>query len=195
MRTASLVALAALINSSVLVAQEHAPAAPASPTDIRLNVMFYVLLIFLIFSWILKKFAMGPIVAAVESREKALEEAIEGAKNDRAAAAALLTEQQKQITAARDEAQRLIAEARGTAEKMRHDMVEQTRRDQQDVLQRARNEIEREKERAVAELRREAVDLAIAGASRVIEQNLDSAANRKLVESYLGGLGNARVSQ
>ena len=42
-----------------------------------------------------------------------------------------------------------------------------------------------EKERAIVELRREAVDLAIKGAGKVIEQNLDSAANRKLVESFL----------
>jgi len=32
------------------------------------------------------------------------------------------------------------------------------------------------------------VDLAIAGASKVIERNLDTDANRKLVESYLGSV-------
>lgn len=35
---------------------------------------------------------------------------------------------------------------------------------------------------------REAVDLAIAGAGKVIERNLDSDANRKLVESFLGSV-------
>ena len=35
------------------------------------------------------------------------------------------------------------------------------------------------------QLRREAVDLALAGASKVIEQNLESQKNRQLVESYL----------
>ena len=36
--------------------------------------------------------------------------------------------------------------------------------------------------------RREAVDLAIAGASKVIERNLDDAANRQLVESFLASV-------
>jgi F-type H+-transporting ATPase subunit b len=37
----------------------------------------------------------------------------------------------------------------------------------------------------VADLRREAVDLALAGASKVIERNLDDAGNRQLVEQFL----------
>jgi len=131
----------------------------------------------------------------VEAREKALEDAIDGAKRDRDAAAQLLEEHRRQIEAARGEAQKLIAEGRATAEKMRADLIEQTRHEQQDMLERARAEIEREKERAIAELRREAVDLAIAGASKVVEQNLDSPRNRQLVESYLGSLGSVKVSQ
>jgi F-type H+-transporting ATPase subunit b len=64
-------------------------------------------------------------------------------------------------------------------------MLEQTRVQQQEMLERARREIDAERERAILELRREAVDLAIAGASRVIEQNLDDAANRQLIDRFL----------
>ena len=67
-------------------------------------------------------------------------------------------------------------------------MLEQTRREQQELLDRARREIDAEKERAIAQLRREAVDLAIAGASKVIEQNLDSQKNRQLIDNYLSAL-------
>ena len=48
--------------------------------------------------------------------------------------------------------------------------------------------IKPEKALAIVELRREAVDLAIAGASKVVEQNLDSDKNRRLVESFLSSL-------
>src|SRR5207253_1752258 len=123
-----------------------------------------------------------PITAAVEAREKALEDLIEGARRDREAAALLLREQQAAIESARGDAQKLIGEGRSVAEKLRSDMIEQTRREQQDMLERARREIQSEKVRAVSELRREAVDLALAGASKVIEQNLESDKNRKLVE-------------
>ena len=48
--------------------------------------------------------------------------------------------------------------------------------------------------RAVAQLRREAVNLAIAGASKVIEQNLDNTKNRQLVEGFLASLPELSVS-
>jgi F-type H+-transporting ATPase subunit b len=195
MRTFMYAALTMLLTASAALAQ-HAPdaaAKPASPTDIRLNVMWWVFVIFGVFAFILNKYFMPGIIGAVVKREKALEEAIEGAKRDREEAAKMLAEQRAQIEAARADAQRLINEGRATAEKMRHDLVEQTRNEQQEVLERARNEIGREKDRAIADLRREAIDLAIAGAGKVIEQNLDNAGNRKLVESYLGSLGSMRV--
>ena len=71
---------------------------------------------------------------------------------------------------------------------MQADLLEKTRQEQQEMLERARREIGAERDRAIAQLRREAVDLAIAGASKVVEQNLDSASNRKLVESFLSSL-------
>jgi len=186
------------VAATVAVAQE-APGGPEHPgrtlVGLQLNLMFWTLAIFLILFFILRRFAFGPITAAVEAREKALEAAIDAAKADREAAAALLAKHQAQIDAARGEAQKLIADGRSVAEKMRGDLLEQTRREQQDMLERARREIDSEKERAIAQLRREAVDLALAGASKVIEQNLESAKNRQLVESYLSSIGTVKVGQ
>ena len=89
----------------------------------------------------------------------------------------------------------MIAEGRAVAEKMRTDLLEQTRKEQQEMLERARREIESERDKAVVQLRREAIDLALAGASKVIEQNLESDKNRKLVESYLASIGSLEVSK
>src|SRR5262249_27637209 len=156
-------------------AQEHEAAGGGGGLmSLQVNLMFWTLLIFAILYFILKKFAFGPITAAVEAREKALEDAIEGAKRDREEAARLLQSHQASLDAARGEAQKLIADGRSVAEKMRGELLEQTRREQQDMLERARREIDSEKDKAVATLRREAVDLALAGASKVIEQNLES---------------------
>lgn len=193
MRTLSLSFALLLGNAAAAFAQEGE--APAGLMDIKFNLMFWTLVIFVILYVLLSKFAFGPITAAVEAREKALEEAIEGAKRDREAAAALLREHQAAIDAARGEAQKLIGEGRSVAEKVRADMIEETRKEQQDMLERARREIETEKSRAIAELRREAVDLALAGATKVIEQNLQSDSNRRLVESYLSQIGSLKVTQ
>jgi len=71
---------------------------------------------------------------------------------------------------------------------VRQEIVEQAQQQQADILARARAEIEAEKTRAILELRREAVDLAIAGASKVVERNLDDQTNRKLVEGFLASV-------
>jgi F-type H+-transporting ATPase subunit b len=197
MRTLSLSTLLVAVNAGVAAAQEGAAPAPSGGglMSLQLNLMFWTLGIFLVLYFLLRRFAFGPITAAVEAREKALEDAIEGAKRDRDAAAKVLAEHQAQLDAARGEAQKLIADGRALAEKMRADLLEQTRREQQNMLERARREIDSEKERAIAQLRREAVDLALAGASKVIEQNLESEKNRQLVERYLSSIGSLEVSR
>ena len=190
MRTISLSVLMLVANAAAALAQEHGAAAGGGGglMNIQVNLMFWTLLIFLILFFLLSKFAFPAIIGAVEKREQTLQAAIDSAKHDREEAARLLAEHRKQIEAARDEAQKLIAEGRSTADKMRQSLLEQARQEQQAMLERAKREIETEKERAIVELRREAVDLAIAGASRVIEENLDSGKNRQLVESFLGTL-------
>jgi F-type H+-transporting ATPase subunit b len=178
----------------LLLIQEHAAATEGaeaakggllSPSG---GLMFWTLIIFLILFFVLSRYAFKPITAAVAAREKALEDAIAGAKADREAAAKLLAEHQAQLDAARGEAQKLIVEGRQVGEKVRAEMIEETRAQQQEMLERARREIESEKVKAIADLRREAVDLAIAGAGKVIEKNLDDASNRQIVESFLSSI-------
>jgi F-type H+-transporting ATPase subunit b len=174
MRTFSLTTALVLLPAA-LFAQEGAAPSGGGLMAIQTNLMFWTLLIFALLYFILSKFAFKPITAAVEAREKALEEAIEGAKRDREAAAQLLKQHQ--------------------AEKVRSEMWEHTHKEQQDMLERARREIAGERDLALVQLRREAVDLALAGASKVIEQNLESDRNRKLVESYLSQIGSLKVTQ
>lgn len=152
------------------------------------GLMVWTLIIFLILMFVLSKFAFRPITAAVEAREKSLEEAIEQAKHDRAEAAGLLDQQRKLLDSAHGDAQRLIGEARGAGDRVRQQLLEQAHAQQQEMLERARKEIDDERLRAIADLRREAVDLAIFGAGKVIEKNLDDQTNRKLVEQFLSTL-------
>ena len=158
------------------------------------GLMVWTLLIFVILVFILSKYAFGPITAAVVAREKALEDAIEGAKRDREDAARLLAEHRAALDASREEAQKIIADARVAADRVRADLVAQAHTEQASMLARARQEIESEKGRAIAELRREAVDLAILGAGKVIEKNLDDAGNRQLVESFLSSVTASAVT-
>lgn len=152
------------------------------------GLMFWTIVIFALLLVVLSRFAFKPMLAAVEERERSLQKMIDDAKRDQAEAARILAEHRAQLEAARGEAQKLIADGRAMAEKLRAGLLEETKAQQQEMLDRARREIETEKTNAIASLRREAVDLAIAGASKVIERNLDSEANRTLVTNFLGSV-------
>ena len=184
----SLLPLAA--SAAPLLAQEaeRAPVNLLSPSG---GLMFWTLIIFVLLLLLLSKFAFPPIIGAVEERERKLQEAIDGARADREAAAGLLAQQRQELEAARGEAQKFIADGRAAGEKMRAEMIEQTHQQQQEMLERARREIDAERDRAIMELRREAVDLALAGASKVIGQNLDDAANRRLIDGFLSTIPSA----
>jgi F-type H+-transporting ATPase subunit b len=182
------------LSPAALLAQEAASGTrPFMKPDTGL--MIWTLVIFALLMFVLSRYAFGPLTKAVQAREQSLQASIDAAKADREAAAKLLQEHQAAIESARGETQKLIADGRAVAEKMRADMLEQTRREQQEMLERARRDLEAEKDKAIAQLRREAVDLALAGASKVIEQNLESAKNRQLVESYLSSIGTLNATR
>lgn len=193
MRSISLLVGSLVATASPLHAQEHVAAGAAEGAKPGLltvdgGLMFWTLIVFALIFTILAKFVFPQILGAVQAREAALLKAIEEAKADRAAAAALLAEHAAKIEAARGEAQKFIAEGRAVAEGMKATMLEETRKQQQELLERARRDIDSEKTAAIVELRKEAVGLAIAAAGKVIEKNLDDAQNRKLVEGYLAGM-------
>ncbi|HEY0778880.1 MAG TPA: F0F1 ATP synthase subunit B [Gemmatirosa sp.] len=177
-------AASSIVASSPAAAQEAAEKTPGlmSPNP---GLMIWTLLIFALLFIVLRRYAFPSILGAVEARERALEEAVEGAKRDREAAAQLLAQQQAALDATRQEAQQLLAQAHAAAERARSDSLEQTRVQQDELLARARREIDADRLRAIADLRREAVDLALAGATKVIGRNLDDAGNRRLVEDFL----------
>lgn len=181
-----------MTHFTLVLAVAEEGAAKGGLVSLQVNLMFWTLIIFLILFWILKKYAFPAVLDAVEAREKALAEAIEGAKRDREEAAKLLADQRASIEVAREDAQRLIAEARVVVEKSRADLLEKTRLEQQEMLERARRDIGVERDKAIADLRREAVELSIAGASKVIEENLDSDKNRKLVEAFLSSISSEK---
>jgi F-type H+-transporting ATPase subunit b len=193
MRSKFFSAVALLLIATPAFAQEAAALAESAAKPSLLTpsggLMFWTLIIFALVFFILSKFAFGPITAAVQAREAALEAAIAAAQADRDAAAKLLEEHKKNIENARNEAQRFIAEGRATAESMKSEMLEATKKQQDEMLERARRDIESEKTKAIDSLRKEAIDLAIAGASKVIERNLDDAKNRALIENYLASIG------
>jgi F-type H+-transporting ATPase subunit b len=179
---------ASALAAAPLLSQEQEVHEPVNLLSPNTGLMFWTLIIFVVLMFVLTRFAFKPLTAAVEARERRLEAAIKQADEDRKKAAELLEQQTKALDASRVEVQRIIAEARVTGDKLRNEMLEQTKNQQHDLLERARAEIDEERKRAIADLRRGAVRLALAGASKVIERNLDDQTNRRLVESFLASV-------
>jgi len=172
--------------------QAAAEEAPKGPFALTPGVSFWTLVIFLILLYVLAKTAWPAILKVVEERERAIQAQLDDAAKANAEAQRVLAVYQQQVAAAREEAQAIVAAARQAGERLREELVGKGRAEQEELLVRARREIGLEKDKALVELRREAVELSIAAASKVIERNLDSEADRKLVRQYLADLESSR---
>src|SRR5213082_506549 len=147
-----------------------------TPFSINTGLIFWTLVVFGILLALLWKLGWPALLKAVEERERRIQQQLEEAERARAEAARLLEEHKRLVAAARADEKELAT------------LLAQAREQYEQLLDRARKEIEGEKEKAILELRREAVDLSIAAASKLIEANLDSDANRRLVTEYLASL-------
>jgi len=174
-----------LTTAAPLLAQEEHGGSGGGLFSINPGLIVWTWVIFLILLFVLRKWAWGPILGALETREKRIQEALDRAARDRDEAAQLLKEHRQLLDESREQAQNILAEGRKASERLRNEMLEEARAQKDQIVARAKDEIERERDQALESLRREAVDLSITAASRVLERNLDSQENRRLVEDYL----------
>lgn len=160
----------------------------ATPFDINTGLIFWTLIVFGILLVLLWRFAWPTIVKTVEEREHRITKQLADAEAANAQAQKLLEEHKAAMAQARAEAQDIVGRAKAVAQKEREVLLGKAHEEQEQLLERARREIGTERDKAIVALRREAVELSIAAASKLVEANLDSEANRKLVTEYLAGL-------
>lgn len=154
--------------------------------DINTGLSVWTLVVFGVLVFLLGKFAWGPILGAVEAREKGIQQALDEAAARNAEASRILGEHKEQLADARRQASELIADGKAAGEELRKEIEEKARAEAQSIVERARAEIERERDQAIEALRKEAVELALAAASRLMQERLDQTKDRELVERYLG---------
>ena len=171
-----------------LLLQEHAQGGATGPFSINEGLILWTLLVFGTLLLLLWRFAWPSILKSMEERERRIQQQLDQAEKARAESARLLEEHKAAIANAKHEAQDILAKAKSLAQKEREALVARGREEQEALLERAAREIVAEKEKAIRALRQEAVDLSIAAASKLVEANLDSDANRRLVMDYLAGL-------
>lgn len=153
--------------------------------DINLGLTIWTIVLFALFAAVLAKFAWGPLLRAIEEREKGIRGAVEGAQKAQAEALALIAQQKEILQQARREREEMIKQAVGEAQQMRTELMAQARADSEQLLQRAKEQIERDTRAAVQKLRSEVADLAVAAAGKIVSSSLTSEAQRKLVQEFI----------
>ena len=159
--------------------------------EVHGGTLFWSVITFLLLLIVLKKVAWGPIISSLESREKEIKDALNAAAVAKADAEKATSDYEKIKQEAQGEAQKILSEAKSVKEKMVSDAVLEAKTKAEAETKTALEAIDAEKEKAVKEIKTAAVDISIKAASKLIEKNLDSSDNRKLVSDTLDEIGQA----
>ena len=156
------------------------------------GLIFWTAITFVIVLLILKKVAWGPILNALEEREKGIQSSIDRAHKAKDESEAILRKNKELFAKADAESDRIIREGRDYAEKLRADIAEKAQAEAKKIITTAKEEIEQEKRRALDVLRNEVADLAVKGAEKIIKTTLDAELQKKIVDSMIQDLSTKR---
>jgi len=169
-----------------------AAAGEGSFLSVDATLLWATVVVFVLFAWILGRFAWGPILKFVDDREKTIREQVDSAQLAAAEAKEMLARHQEILKDAGREREEILQKALKEAEHVRGELVTKARADADQVLARAREQMGREKDQVIAELRGQVADIAVEAASRIVKSSLDEAAQRRLVDDYIKELPGAR---
>ena len=151
------------------------------------------MLVFGILIWFSWKFIWPPLVKAVEDRQKKIADGLAAAERG-----------QKELNQASGEAQGIVNEAREKALKIvdqanrrSNEIIEEARAtaiaEGQRLVGDARQEVALEQSRARDALRKDVAQLAVAGASRLLEREIDAKAHADLIEKLAREIEGAKA--
>ena len=125
-------------------------------------------LAFILFVWFCMKFVWPPLMAAIEKRQKEIADGLSSAERAK-----------KDLDLAQ-------------ANKRRAQIIDEANQDamseREKILKQAQAEIEAERNRAREDLRKHVALLAVAGAEKILERQIDKAANSELVDKLVAEL-------
>lgn len=155
--------------------------------EVLLNILATVILFF-----ILRHFLFGPVTEFLNKRKEGIANDLIEAKNNKAKAMELKKEYGLKIEEAKNEGQEIIEAARKRGEELRNKIVEDARIEAKDMVEKARKEINTEKEKAIDDLKTEVVTIAMMAASKVVDENLDVNAHKKLINEFISEVGEGK---
>jgi F-type H+-transporting ATPase subunit b len=151
------------------------------------SLIFWTTIIFVVFFILLKKFAWGPILGAVKSREESINNALASAESARLEMRNLTASNERILQEARLERDAMLKEAREMRVKMIADSKADAQAEGARMIEQAKVAIAAEKNAAMAELKSHVSTLSLDIAEKLLKSELSNKeAQTKLVENMLG---------
>lgn len=144
------------------------------------GVIFWTFVVFLIFFFILKKFAWPKITEALQAREKYLEESLEKAKKINEEYAKLTELKNKMMEEIMLEKTNIIKEAKSQAQNIINEAREKALEEQKEIIQRSITEINIVRNKVKEELKVYSINLAVELAKQILMEELEKDGKRQL---------------
>lgn len=149
------------------------------------GVVFWIFITFVLFILLLRKFAWGPILSALDKREQNIQESLDAAEKAMKRAEEISKKNDEALKKAEMDAQQMRKQAKEDAEKIRDEIIEKSRSEAEAVKKQTLDSIEQEKQKVMLELRSKVSELAIEATNKILNAEIDEKKNKKLVDDFI----------
>jgi len=157
----------------------------ASLIEPAVGLIFWTTITFILLLVLLGKFAWKPILSAIKTREKGIEDALKSAESALNDMRELKAANEIILTQARTERDGMLKEARETRDAMIAEAKARANAENDRILSTAREQINNEKNAAVAELKNQVALLSIEIAEKILKSELSNDDKQKALVSTL----------
>ncbi|MES2762649.1 MAG: F0F1 ATP synthase subunit B [Bacteroidota bacterium] len=157
----------------------------ASLIEPAVGLIFWTTITFILLLVLLGKFAWKPILNAIKTREKGIEDALASAERALNDMRELKSNNEKSLAEARAARDMLMKEARDTKDVIIAEAKAKAQADAERIMSSAREQITNEKNAAVAELKNQVATLSIEIAEKILRSELSSDEKQKALVNNL----------
>jgi F-type H+-transporting ATPase subunit b len=149
------------------------------------GLFIWTIVVFLVLVTLLRKFAWGPLLQALEARQQTIRQSLDDADKAKQELQRLQQESAQIVREARVEAESIISRSRSDAERLKEEIRQKARVDAESIVRTAERQIQLETQQALRQIRNEAADMSVAIASKLIQRNLSKEDNQRLIDDAL----------
>lgn len=143
---------------------------------------------FLIFVVLCMKYVWPPLMNVLEKRQKEIADGLANAEKAKKNLELAKSNASDTLRSAKIEAQKIIDEANKQRTMILDRATEEATNEKARIVEAAKAEIEAERNKAREELRAEVINLAVAGAEKILDKKMDASSDHQLVKKIVDSL-------